>query len=340
MHFNKINGHILVCNYRNDINSAYTCDLTIKNPNGWNNFSEISGAHMIGQNNDDTLHIYRFAGSNTPNVPSIICKTFQYATLINLQQTEMKFIDKDSFKGCSKVSTLNLKDNKITKIDESSFVTNFELEILFLQNNQLTTLPENIFMNQQNLISLHLYGNEINDLPENIFNSLTNLEELDIGHNQIQNLKVKWFENLYELNLLLLDTNHIEELPKNIFSSLKALEIIWINNNRLKVIHADSIGFLTNLTDVYLSNNEINAINEEFIANTGVQRLDMSGNECASEFIEDNSISIEVMKKSLESCFDNYKTVYGRNVKWCKTIVPKKFNFKDIGRKIFSINFN
>ncbi|KAL7043526.1 hypothetical protein ACKWTF_001556 [Chironomus riparius] len=303
LNFEIINAQLMSCSYRNDISREYICDLMIQNINGVNNFTRVSGAHLIDKNNDDVQQILRATGSKTINIPSIICETFQYATLINLQQLEIQKVDEYSFKSCKNLTYLNLKDNKITKINENSFSENLKLQTLSLQNNQLTTLPENLFINQQNL------------------------KELDLGTNRIKQLKIKWFQNLQNLNILLLDANQMEELPKDTFSSLTSLSSIWISSNNLKVIHSDSFGFLPNLTDVYLSQNQINAIDEGFTAYTGVQRLDMIGNLCANDFIEDNSSSIQLMRRALQTCFENHKVLHGEYVNWCKTIKPVHGNF-------------
>jgi len=309
VNFHACYCQVLSCVYRID-GYGYTCFLTIQNPNGLNNFTRINGTHLTGKSNNDVRHIYDGYGSNTTNIPSIICETFQFATTIVLQSIGIQIVDEYSFKNCKNALFLSLVSNKITKVDEKSFSENLELQGLYLYNNELTTLPENVFTNQQKLDILRIDLNKITDLPENIFHSLTNLTRLDMDNNQIKNLGSEWFKNLHKLNILYLYSNQIEELPKNVFRSLKELNAIRLYNNKFKVVHSDSFGISPNLTEVYFGNNQINAIDERFIDNTGVEWLQMYGNLCANTDIFDSSESRESMRNKLQTCFNNYKALY------------------------------
>ena len=311
MNYHASYGQVLSCSYRNDANKGYTCGLTIQNPNGFNNFTEIGGTHLAGKTNEDVQYVLGVYGSNTTNIPSIICEKFQNATGIELRIIGIDNIDENSLKNCKQLTYLELYGNKISKIDEKSFIENLELQTLYLNGNQLTILPENVFANQHKLITLWLDINKITDLPENIFISLRNLDRLDLQNNQIKNLRTKWFENLENLNYLVLSNNQIEELPRNVFSSLKKLPIIFLHHNELKVIH--SFGILPNLTEVLLYINQINALDEKFIDNIGVELLDVRLNLCANVNIFDNSTSKQSMRSKLQKCFDNYKVLYPGN---------------------------
>jgi len=310
VNYQTIYGQVLSCSFRTDSYYGYTCVLTIQNPNGLNNFTGISGTHLTGKSNRDVQCITRSSGSNTTNIPSIICEKFKYVTRIYLQSIGIQIVDEYSFKSCKNLLYLSLAGNKITKFDEKSFSEKLELQTLHLNNNQLTTLPANVFANQQKLKELWLYGNRITDLPENIFHSLTNLTILDMDNNQIKNLSSEWFKNLQTLIFLYLNSNQIEELPKNVFSPLEKTTLITLRMNELKVIHSDSFGISPNLTDVYFENNQINAIDERFIDNIGLHWLDMRSNSCANDFIFDSSASRQSMRNTLQTCFNNYKALY------------------------------
>ena len=143
------------------------------------------------------------------------------------------------------------------------------------------------------------------------FHSQKNLRSLDLSFNRIQILRTEWFENLEQLVTLYLENNKIEELPKHVFSSLKTNVFIALNNNRLSVIHADSIGFSINLSFVIFTENQINAIDEIFIDNNpALFSISMLDNLCASVTIFDNSISRQSMREQLQTCFENYETLY------------------------------
>jgi len=301
-------GQFLSCNYRNNnTNHGYTCDLTIQNPNGLNNFTSIGGTHMSGRTNNDVQSIIRVFGSNTTNVPSIICDKFQSVTLIILHVSGIQTIDEKSFKKCKKLLYLNLEVNSIIKIDEKAFVENLELLTLDFYINQLSELSEDVFINQQKLTRLSLSANKLSDLPKNIFNSLQSLTILILEFNQFKNIRIEWFLPLGNLKSLWLDYNQIEELPRNIFIPLKNLNMINLNENKFKVIQSDPFRGVANLKEIRIENNKIEAIDESFIDNTGVQRLQIGNNLCVSRNIFDNSTSRMSMRLALQTCFENFE---------------------------------
>jgi len=299
-------GQFLSCSYRNNDSGGYTCDLTIQNPNGLNNFASIGGTHMTGKSNNDVRRVVRAAGSNTTNIPSIICEKFQSSIYIELYEIGIQMIDEKAFKNCKELLYLYLSGNRITKIDEKAFVENLELNSLHLYRNQLSALSENVFKNQHKLTYLALYSNRLSDLPKNIFNSLQILNTLDLENNQLKNPRVEWFLPLGNLQTLWLDGNQIEELSRNIFMPLKKLNLIYLHNNKLKVIHSDPFRGVSNLKQIRIENNQIEAIDEKFIDNTGVQSLDIRSNLCVNQNIFDNSTSRISMRLALQSCFKKF----------------------------------
>ena len=299
-------GQILSCSYRNDNDYGYTCDLTIQNPNGLNNFASIGGTHLSGKTNSDVRQVFRIIGSNTTNVPSIICDTFQSVTRLVYSEMGIKTIDEKAFKNCKKLQLVGFTSNKISRIDENAFVENSELLILGINDNHLTGLSENYFKNLQKLTYLGINNNRFSDLPNNIFSSLQSLIELDISASQLKNLRVEWFLPLVNLRFMWTAFNQIEELPRNIFMPLKKLEVIFLDNNKLKVIHSDPFRGLTNLREIYFYNNQIEAIDENFIDNTGVKRLNMNNNLCMNREIFDDSTSRVSMRLALQTCFKNF----------------------------------
>jgi len=309
-------GQVLNCDFL-FYNTLYTCNLTIVNPNGLNNFTGISGTHLTGMTDNDIERIYSPTGSNSTNVPSIICEKFKNVEYIYLLSMGIKKIDEHSFKNCKILFYLDLGFNQIDTIDEKSFSENTELHYLYLLYNELTSLPENVFLNQQKLVTLWFDYNRISNPPKNVFDPLENLRELDLRGNQIKNLKVRWFEKLENLKNLYLVSNQIEELPKNVFSPLKNMDLLDLYNNKLKTIHANSFGILPNLTTINMMFNFIDAVDERFIDNTGVISLNMQNNNCANVFIFDDSTSRETMRNDLQNCFNNYNILYPGIFSFC-----------------------
>ena len=278
-------NEVLSCNYYTDSSFGYRCDLTIKNPNGLNNFSGIKGSHSTGRTDLSVKYIVGAPGSNTTNIPSIICRKFRNATRIAYENMGIQRIDDDSFRDCTGLYLVDLEGNKIKQIHENSFQRNLELITIGLWHNELTQLPENLFLKLYKLGRLNLDFNKITSLPTNIFRPLI------------------------RLNVLYLEENLIEDLPANVFSNLKRLVELWLYGNKLKVIHGDSFGILPELKIVPLHNNQISAIDEGFVNNTGVVRIDIRNNLCVDKAIFDNTGPREAMRAELQQCFKNYETL-------------------------------
>lgn len=297
----------LHCDYKNDEDFGYTCELSIFNPNGLNNFSKINGTHQAGKSDSDVRNIKSTQNSLTTNIPSAICDKYRNTIVLQFVNISITKIDEYSFRSCDKLEYLILDSNRIRQIHENSFVKNSKLQIMCLSDNMLSTLSPNTFAYQIELNMLELNRNGITDLPENIFKSLGKLKSLDLERNSIKELKVKWFENLDNLEVLQLNFNQIKELPLYVFSKLKYITKILLSNNNLEVIHSRSFGIHTELKSIHLQNDEIVAIDEKLIDNTGIMELKMTNNTCFNSDIIDNAPSRENMRMKLRKCFENYE---------------------------------
>lgn len=180
----------LSCNYALYA-GIYSCDLTINNPNGLNNFTEIGGIHLEGHTDDDVTTVYRVSGVST-NVPSIICEQFTNLDSIELYFTGLIAIGDSDFAGCPRVTGLGLSANLISEISTNAFATLTELVYINLDTNSLTTLPENVFSNQRNLRNLDLSSNPFQDIPTGLFRPLENLQYLYLINVNIITINSQW----------------------------------------------------------------------------------------------------------------------------------------------------
>lgn len=300
----------LTCEY--SVFRDYSCRLTIFNPNGFDNFDKIEGAHMEDKTDKDVKEMdnYFYRNHTSTNIPSIICIQFENLERIELRYLGIQIIDKNSFKNCKNLSWLDLGDNAISTIPEDTFSSNTELKRIMLSFNQLTNLPDNLFKNQQNLEYLSLSANKLSNRLDNILNPLINLTNLVLSGNQITSLKVEWFSHLTKLKNLYLNTNQIEELPKNMFSSLRELAVIEVARNYLTVIHADSFGDFRRPQWFDIQSNQIFAVDEMFLNNTNVMFLNILFNVCASQRFQDDSPNRHQIRFGLRTCFQNYEKLH------------------------------
>jgi len=300
---------VISCRYSSQANN-YNCNLSINNPNGLNNFTEIDGQHLDDRSDEDVVGVFAEAGSSSMNIPSIICGKFRNIRTIVFTNIGIQRINRNSLNNCRMLAGLYLNDNRINFIESGSLSENPELLHLWIYNNQLVTLPDNLFANQSKLLDIDLTENNITDMPANIFRSLISLEELYLYTNQITNLRTEWFDTLENLVFLFMNDNQIEELPENSFINLKNLEFFGFDDNKLEIIHSGSFGVHPKLNVMYLMRNLIYAIDEQLFNNTEVLNdLFLIDNVCADVHINDGLQNRDRMMEILEPCFENYRNL-------------------------------
>ncbi|KAJ6630884.1 Leucine-rich repeat-containing protein 15, partial [Pseudolycoriella hygida] len=275
----------LSCVY-SSFGDSYRCELTINNPNGLNNFTEIDGIHLTGFTDEDVDTIYRRVGVST-NVPQIICDTFSNIRDFELFSIGITEVDDNAFRGCSRITTLYLSYNSITSISENAFATLRDVTYMNFAQNLLTTLPENVFANQQNLTFLHLSGNRITELPSDVFRPLENLLTLSLGYSNLTAINSEWFSNLHLLDLLDLSGNRIALSPTT-FNGLEQLSQLYIGNNAISEIPVGTFAPLSNLRALDFYGNSLSHVREDSFSD--LQRLtvlDLAYNQIRE--IDDNA---------------------------------------------------
>lgn len=290
----------------------YSCYLNINNPNGFNNFTDISGAHLAGMSDEDveTVEHQYSAHSITTNIPSIICQKFPNLKHLLLYGIGIVRIDDYSFRDCKNILVLWVGWNEITSIAENALAENTKLLYFMLFGEPIKTLPEGLFQKQHELISLVMYFNNFEDLPENIFLTLRNLEELWLFDNGIKYLKAEWFSSLENLQALQLDSNPIEDIPENTFSHLRNLRDLEMSRSALTVIHSNSFGKHPNLTRIGFSENQIFAIDEKLFDNVNPNiSASFLRNVCTNA----RATGIDAIKTVFRHCFNNYEKLSGKN---------------------------
>jgi Leucine-rich repeat (LRR) protein len=154
------------CTY--SVSVPYTCDLTINNPDGFDNFTQISGNHVGNRQDSDVSSIYGY-NQNTVNVPVILCQQFVNVREIYLQLSNIRVITERSVENCG------------------------NLQILQILQNHLQTIPDNIFVNNPNLHTVSLYANEIQEIGENTFTG-SQIQALYLDYNSLRRVNPRWFD--------------------------------------------------------------------------------------------------------------------------------------------------
>ncbi|XP_037025220.1 toll-like receptor 3 isoform X5 [Bradysia coprophila] len=267
----------LSCRYHS-FNQIYQCELSINNPNGFDNFTEIGGIHLEGFTDADVDWIYRSSGT-TRNIPQIICATFPNIDTLEIYGAQLTEINDNALSGCSQITRLYLSTNSINSISENAFANLRAVEFIDLGDNSLTELPENVFENQRNLTGLSLNQNSFNDLPTDIFRPLENLQDLYLGYNNLVAIDNEWFSTNSNLFYLYLVGNRIN-LSTNSFADLQqSLRYLNLGYNGISEIPIGTFAGLSDLYSLQLYGNNIREFGENIFADLGqLIRLDIGLN--------------------------------------------------------------
>lgn len=300
-------------------NNTYQCDLTINNPNGLNNFTEIGGIHEKKLTNFDVarLSVARDANSVSTNVPSIICDTFPNLVWIDFFNVGLIAIGDGDFASCSRIIQLLLESNNINSISRNAFIALHRLEHISLTRNNLTALPENVFVNQQNLTRLSISSNPIGDIPVGLLRPLGKLDSLFISDTNIVEMKIDWFVNNKRLETLFVSSNRITALPDS-FIGLEKLQTLLITSNEISEIRSRGLAGLTNLEVLYLTNNKLTELQADTFLGLG---------KLIHLFVGNNPIDF-IDEKAFRG-LDNLRTL---NLEVCRIHQIRSNFFENLGR--------
>lgn len=141
----KVNAQQISCNYINrGANYPYTCQLTINNPQGSDDFENIPGQHIEGFTDADVDLVDAF-GQNTLNIPSVICRQFPNLRDLYFAVNEVEIVDENSFAGCENLQAAVLLFNNINRVPANTFRNNRNLQFIYFNWNNLTELHQDSF---------------------------------------------------------------------------------------------------------------------------------------------------------------------------------------------------
>ncbi|XP_070492489.1 leucine-rich repeat-containing protein 15-like [Chironomus tepperi] len=259
----------------------YTCFMSIDNPNGWNNFTQVEGFHYPGMNNVFVTAIIRnTTGSSTINIPDVICQQFPHVTYIDYSYLELQGIGENVFRGCRNLDWLRLYNNRIPQLPENVFFYNRHLRYIDLEGNALTTLPENTFVNQLALETLDLSNNPLTNFPNGVFRNLFNLRDLHFRGANFTAINTIWFQNLF--NLLDLDfsfNQNLQSVPADAFYNLVSLETLYLARTSISTFNQLWFSNSKHLKHLFMYGNQLTSIPAQaFLSSSELLTVDFGGN--------------------------------------------------------------
>lgn len=139
--------------------------------------TSITGRHSFRKTNNDVKEFWITKDVTTEYVPTNFCKFFPNLLRVDIYGSKIKFITRDAFKNCEKV----------TKV--------------CLMFTSLTTIPENLFEGLPDLKDLQLYENNLVILPENLIAKNLKLETFIARINQLTIIDIEFPSTLTTVDL-------------------------------------------------------------------------------------------------------------------------------------------
>lgn len=173
---------------------VHTFDITFN--------ENIFGIHGDDDTDFDVerIHVVQSKITFLPDT-SVIGSKFKNLKNFWVENSKLKFINRNSLKALSNLTILSFSLNEIEEIPEDSFVDLIQLEYLWIHNNKIVKLEENLFQSLKKLKVIDMRNNFIETLPEKIFAKNQKLKTINFENNSLKSIKadltnhkrLKWF---------------------------------------------------------------------------------------------------------------------------------------------------
>jgi len=305
--------------------------------------SQIDGDHLEDKGDEHVVRLRKqLLSTEVPFIQTLFCQKYKNVKYIEFQQSTVKEITENSFKGCTNVVFLNLANNnlveiranaftelvavadinmpsnKIETIEAGAFDSLVNLKSMSFASNKLTQLDKNLFRNNKKLIRLEFSRNAITSLDVDLFQGLSALKSIDVSRNFIDELSPAIFDGLEALESLHLFSNNLKEIPDYIFRSTPNLAELNISYNEITRLDAtaffskselENSEAVTKLRHFYAFTDKIEAIDPRFIdiLPKNVAYIWLEGNACVNKTFSQIRDKDEEILPHLEECFRNYQ---------------------------------
>jgi Leucine-rich repeat (LRR) protein len=218
------------CKYYFTELSEYSCNLTISNPNGYDDYIRIDGIHLPGYDDSKVKIVKTTEGSITTNIPKIICAKYGNLLRFDASYSHVQEVSSVAFLNCKSLVNIELQGNNISRIGHDAFINNPMVTWLDLQINSISELPENIFRPLTELFSISLYNNRIQVVHANWFGDHSKALLLGFAMNRIESIDPRIIYSFPRVTTILLTENIC---ANGIFSSWSSLQQCFENYERL-----------------------------------------------------------------------------------------------------------
>lgn len=301
-----IDAQSISCEYYLHVPNGYSCNLTIDNSDGFDNFASILGTHLDGYSNLDVKRVDIIAGKS-PIIPQKLCSHFFntkyfYSNWIDIGLSE---ITANSFSECSTLNRIQIKFFN-GSIDANSFTQNTKLQYFYLQDGFLSSVPESLFNSCPNLAGVGFYGLQLTSIPPNIFANNPKLQIVYFHTNQLTIWHAEWL-NAKPITRLYFYDNKFTSIPINAINS-STLHTLTIYGNPFEVLDARSFGDLSSLTYLDIKRCNLSAVDRGiFDMAQDLTTVYAANNVCVNKNFGNFKLNRESNVAEFEGCFEAFE---------------------------------
>lgn len=132
----------------------------------------------------ENVNFIRFISNKIKFIPNSVFTIFSNLDLIEIQHNrQFETIDREFFKGATKLRVVYIPSNNISELDGNIFVEAPNLHYINLRNNSITHIHRLAFYGLRNLQGIYLQNNKIKNLYPKIFSKMSELHALYLLNN-------------------------------------------------------------------------------------------------------------------------------------------------------------
>ncbi|XP_049541002.1 leucine-rich repeats and immunoglobulin-like domains protein sma-10 [Anopheles darlingi] len=232
-----------------------------------------------------------FTSSTVRRLPAALLDTFRNTVLLNLQDLQLRTIDRDAFAYGEQLQQLYLSSNGLTQLEQGVFDSLRAMNVIMLNRNHLSFLPEGLFYRNEMLLSVSITHNSLTRIEDSTFaynrylesvnvssnsiehfdlSRLTTAFEIDVSHNRLRQVKIPT-----ELRRLFASHNHIDRIVT--IGQNRKLKVLDLSNNKLTTVSWASM--YSELEELDLGHNEIEDVQHvHFPAQIKLKKLLLNNN--------------------------------------------------------------
>jgi Leucine-rich repeat (LRR) protein len=166
--------------------------------------ASISGQHEDRKTHSDVEYVW-IRNSRVSHLPRFDAGIF-FPNLIKylINNSSLKFIDRDDFSGMPMLQTLDLSANELEEVPEDALYDLNDLIDFFVSDNQLKAVPEKLLSHSPAFQRFKASNNSIELLPADFFKHNPSLKIVSLDNNRLHKIHTDFrpFGNLKKIDLL------------------------------------------------------------------------------------------------------------------------------------------